>query len=280
MPEPVTLATLAKLFAAEAGKEFGKKIAEELVRLVTTHLASAKDVERAVEEIKRYIDQSFDELRDGNLRTHLDTANDRLASYGRTGQYRALQDAELAISYARSWYTEASRLDEKTFRRRALPLGFKLAATEIAIKAADAAHGGNKRELLKDLQAVCALYADELQAAIADVRNYWAEAVSAVDTVPSDYVSGRPPPIDGAPDIITLYAGRYFVSGPRYPNGRVMRLGEKKGSETEAINDMTIHKRAEESRILDEYQAREREVLVPVSEFVSKIRMWSVTKAG
>ena len=96
---------LLEAAAIAAAQEFGKQVAKGIYDALFGHLADRDDLRKAVEEIKSYVHQEFDELRNDTLYANTIAAIGKLKDFRNTGSNDAqfLHPANDAIHLAGGW---------------------------------------------------------------------------------------------------------------------------------------------------------------------------------
>lgn len=103
MAEPVTLSVLSAKFleavAAYTAQKITTAVAEQVAKVLFSHLATKDDLRKAIEELKKHIDTSFEEFRADDILVFLYMTDEIHERYSRDGYRKPeiLGEADIAL---------------------------------------------------------------------------------------------------------------------------------------------------------------------------------------
>lgn len=264
MAEPLSTASLlaafAKLVASQAGKELAKSVAKEFVGLVFGHLATKEDLRKAVEELKRHIDQRWDDYYDKVLAVGVTGAKTHLEQFTTTGDIQFAYQANEKIVGAKAWVAEGLNNDLE-FARTHFVLIVRMMSVDVAIWASLGSVEPKHQQAFKMLLQT---YKTMLAKCISTIESWEYEVLinNRVDSVPLD---------EGGPNVnrVKLQGrGTYDLISRKYPNGRRFVAGPDK-SPVEAIKWLDEAVAAERKRIRQDADFRETQIYAPARAIIA-----------
>lgn len=271
MAEPVSTASLlaafAKLVASQAGKQLTIAVAKEIVGVAFGHLATKDDLRKAVEELKRHIDQRWDDYYDKMLAVGVTGAKTHLEQFTATGDIQFAYQANEKIVGAKAWVAESLNNDPE-FARTHFVIIVRMMSVDVAIWAS---LGSLEPRHEQEFKMLLQTYKTMLAKSISTIESWEHEILinERVDQIAVD---------DGNPKVRRLRwegRGSYDLVSRKYPNGRRFVAGPD-GPLSTAGKWLSDAVAAERKRIQEDADFRETQIYAPARAVISAVEQSTV----
>jgi hypothetical protein len=245
MAEPVTVAMLLRAFAVAAGQAFGREMAKQFANLMFGTLATKEDLQKAVDEIKRFIDQVMDEHeeRDGIVVPILDSIRS-LEDWYKYGTPQTLETARTQSTHAINWFKTRQAIDDTTYRRLFVYLA-KVVSNDLAIQTElvlNVKDRQKRRDAHKALADMLKEHADLIEVGISSMEKFEHTTVSPIQVEREKHrflieivMRGPDNPFPERP-LPLRYQAVWWLSSPKYgPSGRSVRSADYGDTAEEAM---------------------------------------------